>query len=307
MAKITMKRLFIIVALLFTVGATSAQEVATTGLSLQDYIGIQCVIQKKVATGYDRVYAVAELADGTATEIEAIVYMTSYYVFDVPMLSNQMSEEVTVTLYGVKGEDVYKGASTTTSVQAQCMTRLNNANQNATTKRICADMLNYGAAVQTAFNHNTDNLANALMTEAHQAFATQETPVTEATDTVTGTGKKNPMQVSLSLRDKVEMQFIFAKGSMSAYEAHITVDGETTVVDGADFDSYGGYPLLRIAVKAANMRASYQVTLHEKATGEQVSKTYTNSVQAYANSQLGKTYNDLVIAMMKYGDAVAAL
>ncbi|MBQ1264199.1 MAG: hypothetical protein IIY04_02135, partial [Oscillospiraceae bacterium] len=275
-------------------------------LNMEDSIGLQCIMQKKLANSYDRVYVLAEYADGTTTEIAPIVYMSNFYVFEVQVLPNEMVKEVTVTLYGEKEGVAYKGESTTQSVRSMGMAILTNANQPAIVKTVAADMLNYGAAVQTQFNLNVDDLANALMTEEHQAYATVETPAMSSTNTEIGNGKTNPVMTALSMEAKVEMQFIFNKKDMSAYEAHVTMNGETTVVDGADFDPYYSYRVLRIAIDAGNMRESYEITFHDKSTGEQVSKTYTCSVQAYANGLLGSANNDLVIAMMKYGDAVAA-
>jgi len=59
-------------------------------------------------------------------------------------------------------------------------------------------------------------------------------------------------------------------------------------------------------VASYNMRESHYITLYD-ADGNAVSQTYGLSVKDYAHSLKGGTYNDVVVAMMKYGDSVKVI
>ena len=48
------------------------------------------------------------------------------------------------------------------------------AETTAKEKTLVVDMLNYGAAAQKFFNYNTENLANALLSDEQKGFATAE-------------------------------------------------------------------------------------------------------------------------------------
>ena len=54
------------------------------------------------------------------------------------------------------------------------------------------------------------------------------------------------------------------------------------------------------------MRDTFTIALCT-AKGGIVSQVYKVSVEAYGQAQLGTENNDVVIAMMRYGDAVSAL
>lgn len=52
---------------------------------------------------------------------------------------------------------------------------------------------------------------------------------------------------------------------------------------------------------------NYQITYTNDAEGNAISPVYNISVEAYVQNHLSGSYNDVVIAMMKYSDAVAAI
>lgn len=281
-----------------------------TSLSFQEYIGLQCILRKSVYDSYDSLYveAVQATPDGDVTEIvPATPYGSSYYVFDKQILSWSMTEDVTITIYAEKDGVQYQSVPFTTSVKTWAMQKIEEyyASNKLSTCKVLVDMLNYGAEVQKAFSHNATNLANADLRD-YSNLGTAETPTISAVNTTTGSGTVSVYKPSISMQAKVEIQVVF-KGDISAYEARYTVDGVTTTIPSSDFVTQGSYTFVRIAIKAANMRKVHDFALYDVSTGEAVTATYNYTVEAFAQKQVGNTYNDVVIAMMKYGDSVAAL
>ena len=130
--------------------------------------------------------------------------------------------------------------------------------------------------------------------------------------TETGTGTVVFQQKSLSLQDKVEFSLVLklASANKANYEARITLTGETTVIDGADFVTVNNnYCRFNLAAKAVDMRAEYTIAIYEKAPGNQVSKTLTMDIAGLANSKLGQDagLDAVIYAMLNYGDSAAAL
>ena len=211
------------------------------------------------------------------------------------------------TIYAEKGDVVYQGETVTTSVAKLALEKL--AGYSTTDEaraRALADMLNYGASVQTAYSHRADKLANAELGE-YASFATTEEPVFDAEDIITGEGSVSVLQYGVSMRSKVEMQFMFTEASIVGCELRIMINGETTEIAADQFEAFSGYAVARVAIKAANLHEIHTIALYNAETGEVVTPVYNVSIEAYAKTQLGGTYNDVFVEMMKYGDAVAAI
>lgn len=280
-----------------------------TGLSFQEYIGLQSLISKSVVDGYDsfRVEAVQATPDGDVTEILAPTPYYTYYFYDKQILSWSMTEEVTITIYAEKDGVQYQSVPVTTSVKNLAMEKIaaNYASSKLDVCRVLVDMLNYGAEVQKAFNHNASNLPNADL-GSYSDLGTSETPTFNATNSTSGTETIKVVNVGMSMQSKVEFQLLF-RDDVSAYEVRSTVDGVTTTIPASEFVSYYNYKYAPVATKAANMRKVHTIALYDPKTDEPVTVVYSLSVEAYAQTLLGGTYNDIAIAMMKYGDSVAAL
>jgi hypothetical protein len=267
------------------------------------------MISCALAEQYDEIYVEAIQKDPVngdiITRLEGFVYYDMFLVFDQQILSWSMAENVTLTLYGVKDGKTYYGQSYSASVESLALGMIQ---KNAATKpancRPLVDMLNYGAAVQTAFKHNETLLPNTQLGE-YAALGTSTTPSMTASSKETGTGSIKVGQVSISMQAKVELQILFMtkidgytpKATLNGAEVALTVDAET-------YGAYG-WTIIKLAAGAANLRDYYEFALYD-ANGNAVSPVYKVSVEAYAKNQIGGTYEAVAVAMMRYGDSVAA-
>lgn len=285
-----------------------------TSLSYLEYIGVQLAILPEVVNNYDKVYveAIQNTPNGVQTEkIEGFLYYDVLYVYDKQVLAWSMTDEITLTIYAEKDGVTYVGETKTTSVEKLAKLGLSYylGIGDKVTCRVLVDMLNYGAAVQVAWNENTGNLPNREI-EAYAELGTTETPKVDGTFGKTGTGELTALQVSLSMQSKVEIQMLFY-GDMSAYEARVKIAGVAQdTIPGEEFvalEDYEGYVYLAVAFKAQNLRDEFEIAFYEKASGTQVSPTYTGTIEAYAKTMMGGNQRDVIIAMMRYGDAVKQL
>jgi hypothetical protein len=154
------------------------------------------------------------------------------------LAAKHMIDKFYVTLYNAEGEiiGVY-----TDSMREYAMRKLATAEgqNNAKAKTLFVDMLNYGAAAQNHFGYATSDLANKLLSETQQGYAT---PEQKGTDThVWGTGC---MGTTLSLESRIELNFVFEKAkvtqNMRAVLTYTDVKGNavTVNIDGSKFVEY---------------------------------------------------------------------
>ncbi|MBE6958384.1 MAG: hypothetical protein E7447_04450 [Ruminococcaceae bacterium] len=276
-------------------------------LSFQDYIGMQLLANGSLANTYDELYVEAIQIDpvkgATTTKLTGMPYYGVYLLFDQQILSWSMAEEVTLTMYGVKDGVVYVGQSYTASVESLALSMLPKNASNAKVCRILVDMLNYGAAVQTTFNHNADYLPNTNLGE-YANMGTATDPEMSATNSSSGSGSVSILQTSVSMQSKVEIQLAFT-GDISAYTAKATIGSKelTCVVDADTYAAYG-MTAIRIAIGAANMRDTVTFALYDGETP--VTAVQSISVEALVKNLTTSAQGNVILAMMRYGDAVAA-
>ena len=293
----------------------------TIGVSFQDYVGIQCILNKNATAikdkGYDNFYVVATQdvwnSDGTFTEKDADMAVVDYGTrmkFDIQIVSWAMTETVHVTLYAEKDGVVYVGEQFTTSVEELALEKIASYELSNDSVRCTAfvDMLNFGAAVQTSYSHNAENPANRKLEELGFAkWATVDEPAFEKENSNTEAGAVLVQQAAISLQEKAELQFIF-RVDISNYELRYTVGGKTTTITSDQFEAMSAViTKINIGVRASNFRDEFTVALYDPATGEPVTAIYTVSVEAYAKNNLNGTKRDAYIALMKYGDAVSKI
>ena len=242
------------------------------------------------------------------------------YVFEYTLAAAMMNDSITATVYGVKDDVVYTGATIEGwSVKAGALTQLATYYpyiKYAAYKNRCimlVDMLNYGAEAQNTFGYNADNLVNADLDAKYAALATATTPTIEDTSSVTANGLSsayvygNPA-IGAETTIQLQVRFKMPSKTTSNYEAHISYGDKNIVIDGSEFYDAGTtlYPtMIYDGLQAGEVRTLIKITIYEKSTGKPISETYTMSIESTASFMIGGPFNDLMIALMKFGDATA--
>ena len=229
-----------------------------------------------------------------------------FYVFDQQILSWSMTEQVTLTLYAVKDGVTYVGQTYTASVETLALAKLEENAKVSGNAKLCTvlvDMLNYGAAVQTTFKHNAENLPNTQIA-AYASYGTTGTPDMTAEVKKEGTDSIGVLRDSISMQSKVEIQLLLPV-DVSAYTAKAVMNGteKAILMDTETMGAYG-WTVLRVAIGAAEMRENMTIALYDT-DGNAVTSIYTVSAEAYAKGLTGDKA-DVAVAMMRYGDSVAA-
>ena len=150
---------------------------------------------------------VRSYADGRADDVRIIPKSQwntsgSYYKITYDGLAaKEMCDNINITLYN--SDDVAISYTWTDNIRTYVMRMVDRPDQQKA-RTLYIDMLNYGAAAQQTFTYATNNLANALLTDAHQADATQTADCENQrvmTDNVQGS--------SLELTSKIVLNFYF--------------------------------------------------------------------------------------------------
>ncbi len=234
----------------------------------------------------------------------------------------EMGSQVTATLYAYKDGVLYKGAVVDYSVFKYASNMLKKTSDDAL-KTLLVDALNYGAAAQTYFEYNQENLVNEDLTEEQAALATAQNPaVTSCTELIKNEGATVSFKaVSLVLKDKVTFNYYLNlanyNGDIEDLELRISYtnaygEEDTAVIDGSDFayrrytDGNYYYVANFSELYAFQMREICSAEVYSKTTDTVISSTVLYSIESYVASKTNSDQNALVQLlwdMMKYGDA----
>jgi len=302
----------------------------TRTLSLSSNIQVNYKVRKTQldASEYKNPYAVFEFDSKigpvvvTVTEPRyELLNGTEYYVFDFSNLApDQMGNNIAVKLYAEYDGEVYLcDEFATYSVKDYCdtqLTKLANATsaKDKTTRTLMVDILNYGAALQVYNNYNTNALVNSHLTATQKAWGSTTYAAFEKITAKTGadTAAFKWNSTSLLLSDAVNPTADFTAPTLDGLKIVVTCAGRTTTYENIEVDgeilqataTANRYKLVIKTLGAHEMREP--ITFDAYINGEHV-QTLTTSVASYANGKAaGTALGDLVIAMMKYGDSVAA-
>ncbi len=208
----------------------------------------------------------------------------------------------------------------TYSVKEYAMKQLSKSSVPAKLKTLLVDMLNYGAAAQIYFDYNTDNLANADLTEEQKAYASAEMKdVVSDAKTVDGDADSIDVKgVSISLQNTIIPYVRFNLGKHNVEDIYATItfeeDGEvkTVVYDSNDFLYFfeDKYAIEFDELAVTQLRTVFTVEFFDKSTNEQIGDVFTYSVASYVVQALETTTDEelkeIVMAMMIFGDSSVA-
>jgi hypothetical protein len=159
---------------------------------------------------------------------------TNYTVVTMKGLAaRQMADDIDVVIY--HGDGTQASNLRTDSIRSYVMRVLEKQTDKA--KTMMVNMLNYGAAAQTYFNYNTDDLANNQLSEAQKAYATQ---------TATGTDQRvqgtNYFGSTLKLESKILLTMYFQNITTDMYAIATFTDHlgkyHEIRVEGSEFAKY---------------------------------------------------------------------
>ena len=191
----------------------------------------------------------------------------------------------------------------------------------ATFRRLLVDILLYGDAAQYYAGYKTDNLVSGFLSEEQRAMGTDvsigmtyETVKEKLFATVEEEDELASIETAaLYLEAAVNVQFKYVANDLTDLRVVVTDDEDGTHVIGeyaADanlIDNKGRYYVTFGNLNAGQMRKTIYATV--MLGDKKVSNTYRYSIESYAESVKGKydeTLDNLLDAMMRYGDSAAA-
>ena len=212
--------------------------------------------------------------------------------------AKEMNDELTITIYNADGVQISN--TYVDSVAGYCVRMLVKEEQKAAPSAkkmtLFVDMVNYGAAAQAEWSYNAENLANAGLTEAQKAYASEVGELEN--NQVKGTGY---VGTSFTLQENILMNILFDQDiyAQTAYAKVSFVDhygnDESFTVAAADFGTLSSWRYVQITTMAvADGRQPITVELYN-AESEVISTT-VDSVESYAQ----RKPKDLHDAMMAF-------
>jgi hypothetical protein len=199
------------------------------------------------------------------------------------MAARQMSDKMEVVIY--EGNGTQASAMWTDSIRGYVMRILEK--QNAETKTMLVDMLNYGAAAQNFFQYNVNDLANSQLSAAQKAYATGSVNCTD--QRVQGVGYQGS---SLILKDRILMTMYFNNITTDMYAVVSFTDhkgkAHEMLVEGSSFTKYSDtvYGVVIDELVVADGGQLVTVAVYD-GEGNAVASA-SDSIDSYAARQMGK-------------------
>jgi hypothetical protein len=295
-------------------------------LNLASDISVNYAVKASLLTGYDSYYLECKIPvyennvqTGTRTVQIAPVAKGSYYYFTLTGLNAAtMNHQVKATLIMDKQGQTVTSPTDSYSVASYAYSQLGKTNASQSLKKLCAQLLRYGALAQTYKAYRTDALVDAAMTADQLALLTdpetvvfgQNNRVLEdmADPKVTWAGK------ALSLESKVVVKFIVDLSAYQEEPEQLSLHIKYTDYSGKEvnlelnrysvYDSEKNYYAFELdQLLAADLRSVISAVVYE---GEDaVSATLEYSPDSYGNGKKGDLLA-LCRALVAYSDAALA-
>ena len=296
-----------------------ALKFSSTYLTVHNDLSLNYKVSKDIIDngGYSNPYVVFEFGGRT---VKVDKYTLSEdgksYVFAFNNIApDQMNDTISATLHAVLNGVRYTGETKEYSVSQYCYNLLDkySGDENAKLRTLLVDLLNYGSASQIYTGHNTENLANAKLTEEQKGFATVAEPTLTTVKNTAYKTIENPAVTwkgaGLNLQKSVTMRFKIAADSIDGLSVKVESEsnGKWIIPAKSFVKTDGGYYIYFNGLNAGQMSEPVYLTVYNGDTA--VSDTICYSVESYAYTKKGSTdvvLNDLLIAMMKYGNAAYA-
>lgn len=262
-----------------------------TSVTLDGNIGLNFYTEKTAAdnvtvtfTKADGTEVDAQMKEGTTQDSEGNVTSIQYYTFELP--AKEMADTVTATMYDADGNEI-STANWSVKAYAEKLLGLGDyAEAGALTEKaeeiaLVKAMLNYGAAAQTQFNHNTGTLANSILDSGDQ---TVDEIGTSLNDVCGGQGLNGTSYngFSLVLKSETALKLYFDAGTqVTITDKNGNQLGENDYVTASD-DSEVYYKIENIA--AHELGDEYTVSVGEDVLGTVSALTYCYKVSQNVNA-----------------------
>ncbi|MBQ4598952.1 MAG: hypothetical protein IJB19_03480 [Clostridia bacterium] len=312
----------------YGVGASTSLDLTNVSYGHGVVLSSEYVLQYTVKTellpegvGADDCYMVFEStdADGKITITTVEPYTQSGKLrFSAPgIAAKNMCDEVKGTFYYVDDAGTRHYASTDTYNLINYYNKMY-SNVNEKLQSLLNAMLNYGAAAQTYFGYDTDNLASDHLDEEFDdsdttATATSKLGEGEYTYTAAGSAAQLNQRINLvwyftltegqEAIDKSKLEFRGSYTDINGAEHEFTISGEDLEVADGMITVY----IDQIAAK--DLRQMVTGALYNVDTDAQVSQSIESSFECYAASEAvtsDDSLNAVCRATLAYVDAAAA-
>ena len=284
-----------------------AVGIVGTNMTLGSALNVNFYVNKADLKGIDYYAIITETAaDGTVKTVK-VPYAAWTAKGDLlkitfqGLAAKEMSDTLTIQIFD-SNTDVAVSKLHKDSVRDYAMRVLAKAETTAKEKTLIVDMLNYGAAAQKFFNYNTENLANALLSDEQKGFATAE--VTAEDKRVKGEKYVGSM---LKLENSVQLVLVF-EGLTEDMVAMVTYEGqsEPMILDSSKF-VYNSNGQVAIVIDTLEPADASKVVTCMIVDGGEVISTVSDSIESYvARVNNGAGANELYDAILKFAASAAA-
>lgn len=285
-------------------------------LNLQNNISINYMVPASVLAQYDSYEIKCDVGDclsrPEATEKDGYIYFT---LTDLNAL--EMNTVVRTELYAYKDGKTYVSPMDEYSILTYATNMMNREGVSLQVKKLCANLLRYGATFQAYKGYDMENLPDAALTEEQKTWLV-DTDTVEFTDhyaelndmaepQVTWYGKTLILDSTVSLKFVVDAAAF--EGTAEDLELRVTyvnIEGETCTVT-AKAAAYSGsnnlYAFVIDQLNAAELRTPLSCRVY--AGEEPVSCTMTFSADSYCVGRTGSLL-ELCRALFAYVDTARA-
>ncbi|MBE6810243.1 MAG: hypothetical protein E7521_04200 [Ruminococcaceae bacterium] len=286
-------------------------------ITLTDSIAVNYMVEKSVVDvlGYENLY-IQFTFRGKDYTVSKYTESGEYYVFTFDKIApHRMTDIIYANLCGTKDGATYTSKTSEYSVERYCYNMLEKYSDDAQLRTLLVDLLNYGAESQMYTDYNTDSLANADLTDVQKAWGTSADIITGSVQNLKYKVIDNPSVkwkgAGLYLDEAATLRFTIQADNINNLVVKATCGTTTIEIPASQFAKISNtdnrYYVYVSGINVTKMRDTVQLTVFNGET--EVSNTITYSVESYANVKIGGSDNalsNLLIAMMKYGDAAKA-
>ena len=287
----------------------------TIGIELKSTFGVRKSVTDQMASWYIEVSKLD--AEGNPTEtkrfnpedVEEGFMMNAVYT---DITAKEMGVSFKASFHGTdaNGKE-YVCETESTTLRDYILGELLKADNDDATRKLAADLLNYGAAAQVYFNFDAENLVNANLSAEAQAAMEQFADVGEAPATLENGSNGPNVYGSVSVMNRVVLS-LTVRGVGSPSQVQVLVKNHETGEVKATIDAvqrgsvwmadYAGF-------EAEDMRTAFDFV--PVADGTETGTPLTWSVEGYAkqarqNEDASKAELALFNALLHYVDAAAA-